>query len=266
MYISNQKIAFNYLGSKYSILPWLLPMLPECNHYVSVFGGSAADLINRDPSPIETFNDLNHLVVNFFKVLREHPDQIIQQLELTPHSKHEYDQAWDSKYDTPIEKARKFYIRTQQSIFAAGGQDKMKGWSASIKQSRVSISEATNRWIRSISNLYEVAERLKGVQIECRDFRFILKYYDDPGTLFYCDPPYTAEHRSNSKYTFEFRNQDHIDLHYWASRAKGKVAISGYHTPFMCELFKDFQKEKTTDQPNKHSNACGQIIKPCQPL
>lgn len=253
MYISNQKIAFNYLGSKYSILPWLLPKLPACNHYVSVFGGSAADLINRDPSPIETFNDLNHLVVNFFQVLREHPEEIIRLLELTPHSKYEYDQAWNSTADTPIEKARKFYIRTQQSIFAAGGQEKMKGWSASIKESRVSISEATNRWIRSISNLYEIAERLKGVQIECRDFRFILKFYDDPGTLFYCDPPYENTHRSGSRYTFDFKNQDMIDLQYWARKAKASIAISGYKTAFMCELFKDFQIHEGPKRKNNRS-------------
>lgn len=253
MHISTQIKTFDYLGSKFSILPWLLALLPECNHYVSVFGGAASELINRKPSPIETYNDLNHKVVNFFNVLREKPDQLIAVLELTPHSKYEYDNAWYADKDSDVEKARKFFIRTQQSIHAAGAQDKVKGWAASISESRVSISEKTHKWIRAVNGLFEVAERLKRVQIECRDFRFILKSYDSPGTLFYCDPPYDMTHRSSTKYEFEFKNQDFFDLKHWTHKAIGKVAVSGYDTEFMRELFKDFTMHSGPKRRNNKS-------------
>lgn len=238
MWIPGQKKAFDYMGSKYSVLPWLLPKLPKCHHYVSVFGGGGTDLINRDPSPIETYNDLNGKVVNFFSVLRNQPEVLIQQLELTPHSRNEYDEACYDEADSPVEQARKFFIRTQQSIHAAGAQDKVKGWAASLTESRVSISEKTQKWLRGVQMLYEVAERFKHVQIENRDFRFILKAYDSPGTLFYCDPPYDMSKRSSTKYEFDFVNQDFYDLKYWAENASGKVAISGYDTEFMRELLK----------------------------
>lgn len=240
MHIKNKISSFTYLGGKLSILPWLLPLLPECKHFVDVFGGSAAVLLNRPQSPIETYNDINHKVVNFFRVLREQPEELIKLLELTPHSKYEYDQAWYSENDNPIEKARKFYIRTQQSLLAAGGQDKIKGWGTSIRDSRVSISEKTHKWIRGVNNLWEICERFKQVQIECRDFKFIMKAYDDPNTLFYLDSPYDQTFRSNSAYEFDFGKQDFFDMHYWCKKVKAKVAISGYNTPFMKELFKDF--------------------------
>lgn len=240
MHISSQIKTFDYLGSKFSVLPWLLPKLPKCYHYISVFGGGGCDLINRESSPIETYNDINGAVVNFFKVLRDQPHEFISVLELTPHSRKEYAEAWFVETDTDIEKARKFFIRTQQSIHAAGAQDIVKGWAASVRESRVSISEKTHKWIRAVNGLWEVAERLKRVQIEYRDFRFIFKSYDDPGTLFYCDPPYDMTFRSGSKYLFDFKNQDFFDLKYWAAKSKGKVAISGYDTEFMRELFKDF--------------------------
>src|SRR5271155_2319124 len=64
-------IAFGWYGGKYSHLDWLLPLLPECHHYCEPFGGSAAVLLNRQPSPVETYNDLDNEVVNFFRVLRE---------------------------------------------------------------------------------------------------------------------------------------------------------------------------------------------------
>lgn len=242
MHISNQIKAFDYMGSKFSILPWLLPQLPKCNHYITVFGGGGTDLLNREPSPIETYNDINGAVVNFFNVLRNNPIELIAALELTPHSRNEYNEAWFVETDSPVEKARKFFIRTQQSIHAAGAQEKVKGWAAALTQSRVSISEKTHKWIRGVDGLWEVAERLKHVQIEHKDFRFILKSYDDKGTLFYCDPPYDMTFRSSSKYTFDFINQDFIDLHYWAKKSTGLVAVSGYDTPFMSELFKDFNK------------------------
>lgn len=254
MHISNQIKSFDYLGSKYSILPWLLPKLPRCNHYVSVFGGSAADLINREPSPIETFNDINQQVVNFFKVLRETPESLIESLQLTPHSKYEYDNAWESVHDSDIEKARKFFIRTQQSIFSAGAQEKVKGWAAALKCSRVSISEKTHKWINRVDGLYAVAERFKHTQIECRDFRFILKHYDDAGTLFYCDSPYMKTLRSSSEYRFEFTMQDHFDLHHYASRIKGRIAISGYKEDIMLDLYKDFNFHEGPKRKNNISS------------
>lgn len=48
-------IAFGWYGGKYSHLDWLLPLLPVCHHYCEPFAGSAAVLLNRPPSPIETY-------------------------------------------------------------------------------------------------------------------------------------------------------------------------------------------------------------------
>lgn len=49
-------IAFGWYGGKFSHLDWLLPLLPECHHYCEPFAGSAAVLLNREPSPVETCN------------------------------------------------------------------------------------------------------------------------------------------------------------------------------------------------------------------
>ena len=63
-------IAFGWYGGKFSHLGWLLPLLPPAHHYCEPFGGSAAVLLNRNPSPVETYNDMDGEVVNFFRVLR----------------------------------------------------------------------------------------------------------------------------------------------------------------------------------------------------
>lgn len=240
MYISTQKSSFNYLGGKYSVLPWLLPMLPECYHFVDVFGGSGVVILNRKPSPIDTYNDINRGVVNFFRVLKESPQELIARLELTPHSRFEYNEAWDNENLSNVERAEKFFIRTQQSIFAAGAQSQLKGWASSLKESRVSISEKTHKWIRAVPKLWEIAERFKHIQIEEKDFRFMLRKYDSEGTLFYLDSPYDQTFRSETKYQHEMIEQDFVDMRDLCLQSRGKVAVSGYGSDFMKELFADF--------------------------
>lgn len=61
---SKKLIAFGWYGGKYSHLEWLLPLLPTCHHYCEPYSGSAAVLLNRHPSPVETYNDLDGEVSN----------------------------------------------------------------------------------------------------------------------------------------------------------------------------------------------------------
>src|SRR5579884_454089 len=83
-------IAFGWYGGKFNHLNWLLPLLPECHHYCEPFGGSGAVLLNRDPSPVETYNDLDNEVVNFFRVLRQQKEKLLEAIALTPFSREEF--------------------------------------------------------------------------------------------------------------------------------------------------------------------------------
>src|ERR1043165_138398 len=112
-----KSIAFGWYGGKYNHLNWLLPLLPEAEHYCEPFGGSAAVLINRLPSPVETYNDLDGEVVNFFKVLRDQKDELIQAIGLTPFSREEFKKAINNNGGevSDFERARRFFIRARQT-------------------------------------------------------------------------------------------------------------------------------------------------------
>src|SRR5215211_4704182 len=111
-----KSIAFGWYGGKYSHLDWLLPLLPQSEHYCEPFGGSAAVLINRAPSPVETYNDLDGEVVNFFRVLREQKDELIQAIGLTPFSREELKIAINSGDNiSDLERARRFFIKARQT-------------------------------------------------------------------------------------------------------------------------------------------------------
>jgi DNA adenine methylase len=68
---NRNRIVFGWYGGKFSHLDWLLPLLPPCHHYCEPFAGSGAVLLNRAPSAVETYNDIDGDVVNFFRVLRD---------------------------------------------------------------------------------------------------------------------------------------------------------------------------------------------------
>src|SRR5438270_9532230 len=108
-------IAFGWYGGKFSHLDWLLPLLPDCYHYCEPFAGSAAVILNRKPSPVETYNDLDGEVVNFFRVLRDEKERLIEAIGLTPFSREEFAVACvlDLSAD-PLERARRFYVRARQ--------------------------------------------------------------------------------------------------------------------------------------------------------
>lgn len=217
-------------------------MLPKTYCFVDVFGGSMAVLLNRPPCNIDTYNDVDKNVVNFFKVLREQPETIIKALELTPHSRLEYENAIITSDDDEIERARKFFVRTVQSQFSAGNMENKKGWRAAISESRTGISEATSKYLNSVSGLFEIVDRLRGVQIENRDFRWIFDKYNNENTLLYLDPPYYGTHRSTTKYLHEMTDQDYIDLGELTKTSKSKVAVSGYSCDFIDGVFSHLKK------------------------
>ena len=113
----SKMIAFGYYGGKFSHLDFILPLLPtHFTHYCEVFGGSAAVLINRPPAPVETYNDLDGEVVNFFECLRDHGKDLVRLISLTPFSRVELVNALSRATGlTRLERARRFFVRARQT-------------------------------------------------------------------------------------------------------------------------------------------------------
>ena len=85
--------------------------------YLEPYFGSGAVFFNKIPSRIETINDLDKNVVNYFKVIREHPEELAYQLSMTPFGRDEYYDAYEVKEtDSEIERARKFAVRCWQGF------------------------------------------------------------------------------------------------------------------------------------------------------
>lgn len=245
-------IAFGWYGGKFSHLNWLLPLLPACHHYCEPFAGSAAVLLNREPSPVETYNDIDGEVANFFRVLRDNKQELVEKIGLTPFAREEFYKAVTKnpvQVEDQIERARLFYIRARQARTGLAQTASLGRWANCKNTSRAGMSGVVSRWLGAIEDLPHIAMRLMRVQIENRPANEIVRLYDDKSTLFYCDPPYVHDSRTDKKaYGYEMVDAEHRQLAYTLHRCAGKVAISGYRCALMDELYKGWRR---IDAPEK---------------
>ncbi|MEM7532578.1 MAG: DNA adenine methylase [Chloroflexota bacterium] len=241
--MKSKNIAFGWYGGKFSHLDWLLPLLPSTTHYCEPFGGSAAVLTNRTPSPVETYNDIDGELANFFRVLRNEKEALLEHIGLTPFSREELRIAVGPVSDelSDMERARRFFVRARQ-VRTGLAQTASEGrWAHCKLTSRAGMAGAVSRWLGSVEGLSEIAQRLLRVQIENAPAIETIKRYDSPETLFYCDPPYVHASRSDTNaYAFEMTDDEHRALASVLRSAQGKVAISGYHCDLMDELYGDW--------------------------
>ena len=237
---NRKRIAFGWYGGKFSHLDWLLPLLPKCHHYCEPFAGSAAVLLNREPSPVETYNDVDGDVVNFFRILRDRTDELIKAIALTPFSREEFFHAIHDSHKglSEVERARRFYIRARQTRTGLAQTSSLGRWANCKDTSRSGMSGVVSRWLGGVEGLDDIAQRLIRVQIENRPALDVIRLYDNSNTLFYCDPPYLHATRGDTKaYGFEMDESEHQKLAETLNDCHGKVAVSGYDHPVMDELF-----------------------------
>ena len=233
-------IAFGWYGGKYSHLDFILPNIPgDAGHFCDVFGGSAAVLFNREPSPVETYNDIDSELVNFFETLRRQQDDLLRAISLTPFSREELIRACDYEHGlSPLERARRFFVRARQTRTGLAQASSEGRWAHCVLTSRAGMAGAVSRWLGSVEGLAEIAQRLLRVQIENAPALDVIARYDTPETVFYLDPPYVHSVRGDSAaYGFEMTDDDHAALAAVLSSIRGRAVLSGYRTPLYDELY-----------------------------
>lgn len=75
----NLKAPFPWFGGKSKVAPLVWQALGDVDNYVEPFAGSLAVLLGR-PSEhrgrVETVNDIDHYIVNFWRALQHAPDEV----------------------------------------------------------------------------------------------------------------------------------------------------------------------------------------------
>lgn len=219
-----------YFGSKQTLAPRIVELLPPHAHYVEPFAGGLSVLLAKRPSPHETVNDLDEDLVCFWRVLREQPDELHRVCAATPHSRAEFEDAQVRlASDLPdIERARCVWLLLTQG---RSGRLVRSGWRhyiapAGCRSGMPGYLDGYRDRVRP------VAERLAGVTLECGPALDLIRDYGRaPEVLLYVDPPYLADVRGHADraYQHEMRDEaDHDELLDALLACRSAVVLSGY--------------------------------------
>lgn len=247
--------VLRYPGAKWSMADWIVSMLPSHDVYLEPFFGSGAVFFNKQPSRLETINDINGDVINLFKILRDYPEELERRIELTPWAREEYYTCTNRdgsvvKTDNEIEMARRFLVRCWQSM--SGKLDSRTGWRHDIKcdcgQNHVKT------WLRLPQRIRSFAGRLKDAQIENRDALELIERYRLSNVLIYVDPPYVLSTRAGKIYHDEMTDKQHVELLDILNKHPGPVLLSGYDSEIYSECLSKWErksKSSVADQGKK---------------
>lgn len=214
----------NYPGAKWGMAKQIVSLMPPHRSYLEPFFGSGAVLFNKPPSAIETINDIDGDITNFFKVLREQSDRLIEAISLTPYSRDVFDDAHENRGTDDFDKAYRFAIRSRMGH----GFKTYQKTSFKIDVYARERSYCVSVWNKMPTMLKEAAGRLKQVQIENRPALDLIKKFNHDNVLIYCDPPYLLNTRGGKQYRCEMSEQDHLELLAALVDHKGYVILSGY--------------------------------------
>lgn len=219
----------SYYGGKQRMASKIVPLLPRHTVYVEPFCGGATILFAKDKPPItnqsnyrEVINDLNGNLVTLYRVAIEQPEALELKIKATLHSRRDYKRAC-AIYKNPDEYddltvAWATYVSFMQSFGnVAGG-----GWQTGVKTRNLAAT-----WHNRKLDVKQRIERLADVHIEQRDALDVIKAWDSPQTLFYCDPPYPDTDQDRRIYS-GYTQADFEALIDTLANCKGSFVLSCY--------------------------------------
>lgn len=192
--------AFSYYGGKQRMARHIVALFPPHTVYVETHAGGLAVLfVKGQPRTSnghdyrEVINDTDSRIVNFYRCLQDSVTaaELQERLKWTPYSREEHATAkalLQSGTGTSVEQAWAWYVKIQQSF----GNILHGGWRTSV----VSRNQA-DTWYNAKQKFPLVCERLAHVHIEHLDQVAVIKKWDSPQTLFYCDPPYVGANQGH---------------------------------------------------------------------
>lgn len=236
------KAVMKYPGSKWSIAKWIINFFPEHHSYIEPFFGSGAVLFNKPRSHIETVNDLDGNVVNLFEWIKRDPERLAHEIYFTPYARQVYEDAFTTVPEDSLQKAVNFYIRLNMGHGFRTNGEKV-GWKNDVQGRERAY--ASQDWCSLPEKIIQAAERLRGVQIECRPAVELISRFNYPSVLVYADPPYVMGTRHGKQYRCEMDDQDHSDLLDALQAHKGPVILSGYENPLYNDRLSKWYREET---------------------
>ena len=224
--------AIPYWGgkSRTDLTRWIVGMLPPVvanQSYCEPCAGMLGVLLNRPKATGELVFDANDSLVTWWRVVRDHPDELARRLRYTPRARREFEAAMgvlfgDRAAVSAMDVAWAVSVVLCGSMVPTVGNPRAK-WYPSYGFGGVRIGKLAQR-------IEAVADRIRDVQLDTQPAEYTLAKLansvgDDPKVI-YVDPPYYSA--ACGAYG---EGMDSIDVGEWTELLQAQphqVAISGY--------------------------------------
>ena len=215
------------------MLDIILPNIPPHEHYVEPFAGTASVFFAKPLAQLNTLNDIDENIVNFFRVLQD-PEKtraLLRRLRYTPYSRSEYRRACRmlhfSRSGNDVMRAWAFYVAQTMSVAHSYHYDKI-GCGFGYSRQQKTVVYAT--YFRRLRRLAKMADKLRHAQIECIDGVELMRKFDSPNAFMFVDPPYISStvRLKGTIYAREYDDYLHERLLEFAVSAKAKIMIASY--------------------------------------
>jgi DNA adenine methylase len=231
---------FNRFGSKYTKRNTIIPLIPEHTIYVEPFVGGGSIFINKNKAQINVLNDLDKVLIEHYKLLE--------------HCSPNPDDYEDVK---TIEESRKYIFEREHKT----NEEKMilyklrisNGFQGNLIDRPIQIYKENNPKTR-LKDMTIYQEKFKDVIFRNQDYREIIREFDSVDTFFFLDPPYEKSKDKKHNYAKGSSKFDYEEFKTILSGIKGKFLFTINDSPYIRELFKDFQMIENVCYSNGHKN------------
>ena len=235
----------------------------EFGRYIEIFGGSGAVLLGKEPGKFEVYNDIEGELVNFFRVVKNRPAELLLELDLLPLNSREEFASWLHFHDGGneptihlpdqleiIDSTTPAYLLNEAEKLKASLRKRsdyrdVRQAAAYLMRVRNSYSSSGRSFacqpfsVRTLfTQIWEMSRRLENVIIEQQSFEVLIPHYDREDSFFYGDPPY---YDSEYVYDAEFGWDHHVLLRDTLAKCKGKWLVSQVDCKEIRYLFRDYQ-------------------------
>lgn len=217
-----------WIGGKRKLAEHLLPLFPDHQCYVEPFAGAAALFFLKQPSPVEVLNDINGELINLYRVVKHHLEELYRQFKWVLTSRQNWERLHITPTDTLTDVQRAARFLYLQKLAFGGKVDGQVFGTATTSRPRFNLFSLEQ-------DLQEAHFRLSNTTIEHLSWEKVIQRYDRPHTLFYCDPPYWQ----TEGYGVEFGWEHYVRMAELAKSIEGTMIISINDHPDIRELFAD---------------------------
>lgn len=227
------KPIIKYNGGKSRELKTIKPYFPEFDKYVEPFVGGGSVFFDLELKGA-AINDLNPVLVNFYKDVAFNREQLIaelQELENTEECYYKVRSMFNGEIENPYLMST-LYAYLNRCSFSGMVRYNSKG--------------DYNTPFGRYKNYYpwkffteEASELLRNTNITNDSFEVLFEKYNSPEYFFYCDPPYLSPFRDYVPFA-KFDEEEHIRLAELFKTTKSKVMINISDLGIIRELYQDY--------------------------